>query len=100
MAWGRRPSSSRQVDIQIACNYPFCMPSTLQVRNVPDEIHRVLKSRAALAGMSLSEYVLKELKRSVERPTPEELRRRIESRYPMEPRVAPATLVAEERERR
>lgn len=67
---------------------------------MPDEIHRVLKSRAALAGMSLSEYVLRELRRSVERPTPEELRRRIESRYPVEPRVSPASLVAEERKRR
>lgn len=76
------------------------MPKMLQVRNVPDEIHRVLKSRAALAGMSLSEYVLRELERSVERPTPEDLRRRLESRYPIEPRTAPAALVAEERERR
>ncbi|MGD2115221.1 MAG: hypothetical protein PVG07_09215 [Acidobacteriota bacterium] len=76
------------------------MVKMLQVRNVPDDIHRVLKSRAALAGMSLSEYVLRELERSVQRPTPEELRRRIESRYPIEPRVSPASLVAEERERR
>jgi plasmid stability protein len=76
------------------------MSTMLQVRNVPDEIHRVLKARAALAGMSLSEYVLRELRRTVERPTSEELRRRIASRHPVSPRVAPAALLREEREAR
>lgn len=73
------------------------MDKMLQVRNVPDEIHRILKARAALAGMSLSEYVLRELRRTAEKPTMEELRRRIESRRPVTPRVAPADLLAEER---
>lgn len=96
----RRLRGVAAIDKQIACKYPLCMIRMLQVRNVPEETHRVLKARAAMAGMSLSEYVLKLLERSVERPTPAELRRRIESRYPVEPRVSPATLVAEERERR
>lgn len=72
----------------------------LQVRNVPDEIHRTLKARAALAGMSLSEYVLRELRRAAERPTPQELRRRIEGRSPVTPSVSPAELLAEERRSR
>ena len=54
----------------------------LQIRNVPDDVHRKLKSRAALAGMSLSSYALAELQRSVERPTREEVLDRIRQRPP------------------
>ena len=49
----------------------------VQIRNVPDELHRELKARAALAGMSVSEYLLQELRRSLERPTRDELLRRL-----------------------
>jgi plasmid stability protein len=49
----------------------------IQIRNVPDEVHRTLKVRAAAAGMSLSEYLLRELERSAERPTLEEVLERI-----------------------
>lgn len=52
----------------------------VQVRNVPDDLHRRLKSRAALAGMSLSDYLLAELRRFAERPSPEEMRRRLAER--------------------
>lgn len=76
------------------------MSKMLQVRNVPDEIHRTLKARAALAGMSLSEYVLRELRRAAERPTPQELRRRIESRSPVTTSISPAEILAEERRSR
>ena len=63
----------------------MCM-STLQIRNVPEDVKRVLKSRAAAAGQSLSEYALSELRRSAERPTFAELTERIRSRgAPMQP---------------
>lgn len=52
----------------------------LQIRNVPDDVHRRLKSRAALAGMSLSELALAELRRSLERPTRRELTERVAAR--------------------
>lgn len=56
----------------------FCgMAKMLQVRNVPDDVHRRLKSRAALAGTSMSEYVLREVERSLEKPTRAELFARI-----------------------
>jgi plasmid stability protein len=74
--------------------------STLQIRNVPDEIHRELKSRAALAGMSVSEYLLLELRRSLERPTRAELLRRLATRPPIRPRPGPADAVRAERNRR
>lgn len=76
------------------------MPKMLQVRNVPDPLHRILKARAALEGLSLSDYVLRELRRTAERPTPEDLRRRIESRRPVEPHPSPSQVLAEERARR
>jgi plasmid stability protein len=43
----------------------------IQIHNVPDALHRKLKSRAAVEGMSLSDYLLAELRRVAERPTPE-----------------------------
>ena len=49
------------------------MANMLQIRNVPDEVHRWLKSRAALAGMSMSEYVLCEIEKSLSCPTREEV---------------------------
>lgn len=82
------------------CKYRDRMPKMLQVRNVPDSLHRILKARAALEGLSLSDYVLRELRRTAERPTPEELRRRIESRHAVEPHPSPAQALAEERARR
>jgi plasmid stability protein len=56
----------------------------LQIRNVPDDLHRRLKSRAALEGTSLSDYALAELRRSLERPTRAELLERVQQRTPTE----------------
>ncbi len=56
------------------------MAVTVQIRNVPDDLHRKLKTRAALAGMSISEYLLRELERSLaRRPTSGELLERLRS---------------------
>ena len=44
------------------------MTRTIQIRNVPDDVHRVLRTRAAEAGQSLSDYLLDELARVAERP--------------------------------
>jgi plasmid stability protein len=74
--------------------------SMVQIRNVPDDLHRELKSRAALAGMSVSEYLLMELRRSLERPTREELVRRLSKRAPVRVRPAPGDAVRAERKRR
>jgi plasmid stability protein len=72
----------------------------VQVRNVPDELHRKLKSRAALSGMSISEYLLREIERVLERPTREELLQRLQSRDQVELREGTASAVAAEREGR
>ncbi|MGY1703510.1 FitA-like ribbon-helix-helix domain-containing protein [Geodermatophilus sp. SYSU D00697] len=52
----------------------------LQVRHVPDDVHAELTRRAAAAGLSLSEYVLRELERVAARPTVEEVLARSASR--------------------
>jgi plasmid stability protein len=41
---------------------------TIQVRNVPDDVHRTLRTRAAAAGISLSDFALEELERVAQRP--------------------------------
>jgi plasmid stability protein len=68
----------------------------LQVRNVPDELHRALKARAAREGTTMSELVLRELPRLAEKPTLEEVIARIRERSPVEGPSA-AELIAEER---
>jgi plasmid stability protein len=75
------------------------MTTMIQIRNVPDSLHRQLKSRAALAGMSLSDYLLSEIRQVAGRPTLAELRARLERRSGMAPSVAPAQAVRAERER-
>jgi antitoxin FitA len=52
----------------------------IQIRDVPDDVHRTLKARAAARGTSLSDYLLSELMRVARTPTPEELDERIRSR--------------------
>jgi len=74
--------------------------ANVQIRDVPVELHRELKSRAALAGMSVSEYLLMELRRSLERPTREELLRRLSKREPARVRPGAAGAVRAERKRR
>ncbi|MBI4540175.1 MAG: hypothetical protein HY704_11775 [Gemmatimonadetes bacterium] len=76
------------------------MKKMMQIRNVPEEVHRRLKARAALAGMSMSDYVLREIERALQRPTREELLESL-ARLPgvaLEPE--PAAVIREEREGR
>jgi plasmid stability protein len=56
------------------------MASLVQVRDVPDEVHRKLKARAAAGGQSLSEYLRTILRQAADRPTPEELAARVRAR--------------------
>jgi plasmid stability protein len=76
------------------------MPVMVQIRNVPSDVHRELKARAALEGMSLSEYLLRELRNALDRPTLDEMRRRLASRQRVRPIPAPAAAVRAERKRR
>jgi plasmid stability protein len=73
------------------------MAKHIQIRNVPEELHRTLKARAALAGMSLSDYLLREACKLVERPTVEELRQRLRQRRPVQRTIDSAALIREGR---
>lgn len=73
------------------------MEKTIQIRNVPEDLHRTLKSRAALTGMSLSEYMLQEARRIVERPTTDELRQRLHQRRSVRSSIDSAALIRESR---
>jgi plasmid stability protein len=53
------------------------MPKTIQIRNVPDDLHRKLKVRAAQAGMTLSDYLLSEIEQVAEKPTLSEMMERL-----------------------
>jgi antitoxin FitA len=70
----------------------------IQIRNVPDSLHRELKARAARAGMTLSDYLLDTIRRAAERPEADELRRRIRERSPVYPSESPADAVRAERD--
>jgi plasmid stability protein len=72
----------------------------VQIRNVPDPLHRILKSRAALQGLSLSDFLLRELRRVAERPSVEELVKRLAARRPVKVDVSPAAALREERDGR
>jgi plasmid stability protein len=72
----------------------------IQIRNVPDHLHRALKSRAALEGRSLSDYLLTAITESAERPTLAEMRARLDDREPVTPSVTPEAAVRAERDGR
>jgi plasmid stability protein len=72
----------------------------IQLRNVPDALHRSLKARAAMAGMSLSDYLLEEIREIAERPTLAELRDRLRTHKAITIPLDTARLVREEREAR
>ena len=76
------------------------MSKMIQLRNVPEALHRTLKARAATAGMSLSDYLLAEIREIAERPTLTELRARLHKRKPIAAELDSARLVQEERARR
>jgi antitoxin FitA len=84
------------------CMHRASMPAmaTVQIRNVPDEIHRQLKVEAAQSGQSLNEYLVSRLAEFADRPTFAEVARRIHDRE--EPYTGPSSveLVRADRDRR
>ena len=76
------------------------MSRMIQLRNVPDALHRQLKARAALSGLPLSDYLIREARKLVEHPTPEEMLERLKGREPYTGKVAAADLVRGERDSR
>jgi hypothetical protein len=76
------------------------MSKMIQLRNVPDALHRELKARAALSGLPLSDYLIREVRKLTQHPTPEELRERLRRREPYRGKASPAAILRQERDRR
>jgi plasmid stability protein len=74
--------------------------SMIQIRNVPDDLHRALKMRAAQRGITLSELILRELPRIAYKPSMEEVLARIKSREPVPEGPSAAEIIRAEREAR
>lgn len=70
----------------------------VQIRNVPDALHRKLKVRAAGSGQTLSDYLLAELERLAARPSREDMLTRIRGRRRVTLRTPAATVIREERD--
>ncbi len=69
------------------------MSKMIQIRNVPDELHRTLKVRAAKAGMTLSDYLRSELEQVAKKPTMREWLERVSSREPVEVDEPPEVII-------
>jgi antitoxin FitA len=93
-------SGKNGLTMRFAWNYADRMLTMVQIRNVPSGLHRQLKARAALEGMSISDYLLREVRQVLERPTLEEIRQRLAERARVRARPAPAIAVRAEREGR
>ena len=76
------------------------MSVMIQIRNVPETLHRTLKARAALAGKSLSDYLLAEIKEFGERPTLEEMRARLAGRERLNLTPSAAEVIRADRDSR
>lgn len=75
------------------------MSKMIQLRNVPDALHRKLKAQAATEGLSLSDYLIREAEIIAARPTMEEMRRRLKALPPVKLRTSPADIIREMRDR-
>lgn len=75
------------------------MSKMIQIRHVPEALHRALRVRAARAGMTLSDYLRAELARAVEQLTPDELRERLATLEPVAVREPPVRALRRERDR-
>lgn len=82
------------------CVHVLHMSVMIQIRNVPEALHRKVKARAAAAGMSLSDYLLQEIRKSAEVPTMEEMRARLASRKPVDLPESPTSALRAERDSR
>ena len=76
------------------------MSKMVQIRNMPDTMHRILKAKAALAGMSLSDFLLAEMRLVAERPSIEELRARVRNRTKFEGLTPAADIIRQQRDSR
>jgi plasmid stability protein len=76
------------------------MSTMVQIRNVPPELHRRLKARAAIEGLSMSDFVLREVRKALDRPTRQEVLERLQARPLRRLRRSAAEVLRAERDAR
>jgi antitoxin FitA len=74
------------------------MSKMVQIRDVPEEVHRILKARAAREGMSLSDFIKRELARTAERPSMREWLERTQQAKSIPAKVSPAQVIRDLRD--
>jgi antitoxin FitA len=84
----------------ITCKYAGNMSKMIQIRNVPDDVHGTLKARAAKEGMTLSDFIKRELKIIAERPSRDEWLENVSRRRPIPTTKTPAQIIRELRDSR
>lgn len=72
----------------------------VQIRNLPTELHRKLKARAAMEGLSMSDFVMRELRKALDRPTRQEILDRLRARPVRRLRRRAAEVIRAERDAR
>lgn len=82
----------------VTCEYVIRMSVMIQVRNVPEALHRKLKVRAAEAGRTLSDYLLAELERLAARPTREDMLAGLHARSRVRLKTPAAQVIRDERD--
>ena len=88
------------IDMCSTCSHVGHMSKMIQIRHVPDRLHRRLKARAAAAGLTLSDYLRRELERVGDQLTPDELREALARLEPVTLSESPAAAVRAERDSR
>jgi len=76
------------------------MSKMIQLRHVPDALHRRLKARAALAGLPLSEYLVQEVRKIADHLSGAEIRERLRQREPYRGKISPTSILRAERDSR
>ena len=85
-------------DMQCTCNHASHMPKMIQIRHVPDLVHRKIKARAAEAGQTLSDYLLAEIERIAALPTRDEMLARLHAHSRVKLKVPAARVIRKERD--
>jgi len=76
------------------------MSKMIQLRHVPDDLHRRLKARAALSGLPLSDYLIREVRKIAELPSAAEMAERLKQRGPYKGKTDPTEIIRAERDTR
>ena len=93
-------TSFSAVDMKYSCFHINRMSTMIQIRNVPDVMHRRLKVRAAMEGVSMSQYVMWAIERALERPSRRELLAAIRRQPELVLGASPADVLRAERDAR